>query len=268
MDIEGAVAVVTGASRGIGAATARALAARGASVGLVARDAHDLEAVRASLPTPGTVAVADVTDAAGVRAALADIERELGPPDVLVNNAGAGAYASMLEEDPATYERLMRLNYLGTVHATLAVLEGMAERRRGHIVNVASVAGRLGAPFEAAYSASKFAVVGLSESLAAEMAPFGVDVSLVCPGPVATSFTDARGVPFQRRFPRPKSPEAIAAAVLRAIEGRRFEQVIPRWLRVGTIARAIAPGLYHRGLLRDSADEAARVRDRFEERRS
>jgi short-subunit dehydrogenase len=267
MRLDGAVALVTGASRGIGAATARALSRQGAAVGLVARDAADLDGVAAGLAGPCAVAPADVTDRAAVTAAVERIAGELGPVGILVNNAGAGAYASILEESPERFEELMALNYLGTVHATLAVLPSMAARRRGHIVNVASVAGRLGAPFEAAYSASKFAVVGFSESLAAEMAPFGVSCSLVEPGPVATSFTDARGVPFQRRFPRPLRSEAVADAVVAAIEHDRFEQVRPRWLRVGVLTRAVAPGLYRRGLVKNTAKEARQLLDRYDRAR-
>ncbi len=265
MRIEGTVAIVTGGSRGIGAATARELSRRGASVGLISRNSEDLEAVRSTLGSASSAVPADITDPDATREAVRRLTDDLGPPDILVNNAGAGAYASMLEEAPETYGRLMALNYLGTVHATLAVLPAMARRERGHIVNVASVAGKLGAPFEAAYSASKFAVVGMTESLAAEMAPYGVGVSLVNPGPVATSFTDARGVPFQRRFPRPRRPEQIAHAVVRAIESGRFEQVRPRWLQLGIVTRALAPGLYHRGLLRDAAREASLARQRFRE---
>jgi len=263
MNLDGAVVAVTGASRGIGAATARAVAQRGASVGLVARDRDDLDAVAARLGGRHVVAVADVTDRDAVDAAIAHITESLGPIDVLVNNAGAGAYAAVLEERPERFEQLMALNYLGTVHATLAVLPGMAARRRGHIVNVASVAGRLGAPFEAAYSASKFAVVGFTESLAAEMAAFDVACSLVEPGPVATSFTDARGVPFQRRFPRPLAAEQVADAVVAAVERDRFEQVRPRWLRVGVLTRAVSPRLYRRGLVNTASTEARRLRERF-----
>ncbi len=266
MKIDGTVAFVTGGSRGIGAATARALSLRGASVGLIARSSADLEAARSTLVSANSAVVADITDQDATREAIRRLTHDLGPPDILVNNAGAGGYASMLEEAPETYERLMRLNYLGTVFATMAVLPGMADRERGHIVNVASVAGRLGAPFEAAYSASKFAVVGMTESLAAEMAPFGIGVSLVNPGPVSTSFTDARGVPFQRRYPRAMRPEQIADAIVRAIETGRFEQVLPRWLRVGIVARAVAPDLYHRGLLRDAARKASAARQRFRRR--
>lgn len=255
--IAGSTAVVTGASRGIGRAAAEELHRRGASVGLVARSAADLEALAGHLGGRAAVAVADVADREAVTAAFEQLSAELGPPDILVNNAGMGAYASVLEESAETYERLMRLNYLGTVYATLAALETMVARRRGHIVNVASIAGRLGAPFEAAYSASKFAVVGLSESLAAEVRPFGVSVSLVNPGPVDTNFTEARGVPFQRKVPRPIRPERVAHAIAGAVEADRFEQTIPRWLRAGSIVRAVAPQLYRRALARDSARESA-----------
>jgi len=264
--IDGAVAIVTGASRGIGRATAFALHGKGATVGLVARSRDDLEQLAQQLGPRAGFAVADVVERDQVEAAIAHLTETLGPIDILVNNAGIGAYASMLEESPDRFEHLMRVNYLGTVYATLAVLDSMVHRHKGHIVNVASVAGKLGAPFEAAYSASKFAVVGMSESLAAEVHPFGVAVSLVNPGPVDTDFTNARGVPFQRSIPRPVSAQRVASLVLRAIEGDRFEQTFPRWLRSGSIAREIAPNLYRRGLFRDSAKDADSLVQRMEER--
>jgi len=268
MKIDGAVAIVTGASRGIGRATALALHGNGATVGLVARSRGELAELAQQLGPRAGSAVADVAEPDQVEAAIAHLVDTLGPIDILVNNAGIGAYASMLEEVPDRFERLMRVNYLGTVYATLAVLDSMVHRHKGHIVNVASVAGKLGAPFEAAYSASKFAVVGMSEALAAEVHPFGVAVSLVNPGPVDTDFTNARGVPFQRSVPRPVSPDRVAALVVRAIEDDRFEQTIPRWLRSGSIARAIAPNLYRKGLFRDSAKEGASLVHRMEERKT
>ena len=256
MRLEGAVAVVTGASHGIGRATAAALHDRGAAVGLLARSEGELEAAVAALGPKAAYAVADVGDREQVERGLDRLADALGPPDILVNNAGIGGYAPMLEEDAETFERLMRVNYLGTVYATLAVLPAMAARRRGHIVNVASVAGRLGAPFEAAYSASKFAVVGLSESLAAEVHPLGIRVSIVNPGPVHTRFTEARGVPFQRAVPRPLAAARVADDVVGAIVHDRFEQTVPRWLRIGSITRALAPGLYRRGLVRAASKES------------
>jgi 3-oxoacyl-[acyl-carrier protein] reductase len=266
--IAGTVAVITGASRGIGRATARALHSRGATVGLVARSRAELDELAHELGPGAGFAMADVAERDQVEAAIAHLAETLGPVDILVNNAGIGAYGSMLEEAPDTFEHLMRVNYLGTVYATLAVLDSMVRRHKGHIVNVASVAGKLGAPFEAAYSASKFAVVGMSESLAAEVHPFGIAVSLVNPGPVDTDFTKARGVPFQRSVPRPLRAERVAASVVIAIEDDRFEQTIPRWLRSGSVARAIAPNLYRRGLFRDSAKDAASLVHRTEERRT
>ena len=152
------------------------------------------------------VAVADVAERDQVDAAVAKLTGTLGPVDILVNNAGIGAYASMLDEDPGTYERLMRVNYLGTVYPTLAVLRSMAQRRHGHIVNVASIAGKLGAPFEAAYSGSKFAVVGLSEALAAEVHPFGISVSLVNPGPCPPASPRPGGSPSSDRYPGRPAP--------------------------------------------------------------
>jgi short-subunit dehydrogenase len=263
MKVDGSVAIVTGASHGIGYAAAFALHSRGAAVGLIARSGEELEAATTQLGTRAAYALADVGNKDEIDRAVAKLSEQLGPPDILVNNAGVGAYGSALEEDPQIYERLMRVNYLGTVHATLAVLPKMVARRRGHIVNVASVAGRLGAPFEAAYSASKFAVVGLSESLAAELQSVGIRVSLVNPGPVSTKFTEARGVPFQRSVPRPLAPERVAAAIVRAVERDRFEQTLPHWLRIGTVVRGLSPNLYHRGLLRSTSKESDALASRM-----
>ncbi len=257
MSTENATVFITGASRGIGAATARRLHARRARVGLIARSQEELEALAAELGDRVAVAVADVGDRNTVESAIDRLSEELGAADVLVNNAGLGAYAAVIEEDPDVFERLMRVNYLGTVYATRAVLSSMARRRRGMIINVASVAGRIGAPFEAAYSASKFAVVGFSESLAAEMGELGIQVRLIDPGPVRTGFTDARGVPFQRDVPRPLDPERVVDAIVTAIESGRFEQVLPRWLRIAEITRVLLPGPYRAGVARDSRAESA-----------
>lgn len=256
----GSTVYVTGASRGIGRALACRLATMGAGVGLLARSAEEIDELAAELGRRGFRRVhavaADVSDRESLGAAMSELRAAIGPADALVNNAGIGAYAAVIEEDPANFERLMAVNYLGTVQATLSVLPDMVERRSGHIVNVASVAGRLGAPFEAAYSASKFAVVGFSESLAAEMGALGVAVSLVEPGPVATSFTDARGVPFQRERPRPLDPERVVDAIVDVLSSGRPEVVRPRWLRFPIAVRALLPGAYFRGVRRDAADES------------
>jgi short-subunit dehydrogenase len=115
---------------------------------------------------------------------------------------------------------------------------------------VASIAGRMGAPLEALYSATKFAQVGLAEALAVELAPYGVGVSVVNPGPVATDFFAARGHPYDRRFPRPVSPERVAAAVVDAVEHGKAERFVPRWLRQALVSRVLVPPLYRWGARR------------------
>ncbi len=272
MQIHGSTIFITGASRGIGRSLAVRLHGLGASVGLIARNGAELAELAEQLvdgdpaalaesasrsSTTVAVAAADVSDPVAARAATEALVAALGVPDALVNNAGVGAYAAVLEEDPAAFEHLMAVNYLGTVHTTLGVLADMAARRRGHIVNVASVAGRLGAPFEAAYSASKFAVVGFTESLAAEMGAVGVSVSLIEPGPVDTNFTAARGVPFQRERPKPLDPERVVDAIVAALESGRAETVLPRWLRFPIAVRAVLPGAYFSGVRRDARRESA-----------
>jgi short-subunit dehydrogenase len=243
----GSVAVVTGASRGIGRSVAIAASRRGARVGLVARSGGDLASVRAELAGPSSVAVADVSSREAVEDGIGRIVDALGPVDILVNNAGAGAYGPLLDAGVELIEQLMQVNYLGTVYPTLAVLPGMYERGRGHVVNVASVAGRIGAPFETAYSATKFAVVGLTEALALEAAAHRVGVSLVDPGPVATEFFARRGALYARRWPRAVPPGRVADAVLRAVDRGYAEQYVPRWLGLAHVVKTLAPPLYRAG---------------------
>lgn len=247
----GSVVAVTGASRGIGEAVARAVARRGARVGLIARSRERLEALGRELGDTAVAAPADVTDAAQVTAALDRIAAVLGPIDILVNNAGVGAYGSVAETPVEVFDRLVRVNYLGTVVPTKAVLPGMLARGRGCIVQMASVAGRMAAPWEAAYSASKFAVVGFSEALAAEVAPRGVRVVVVNPGPVATDFFAARGHAYTRSFPKPVSADAVAAAVVDAVERGRSEVFVPRWLHRALVVKTVLPAVYRRGVAAD-----------------
>src|SRR5256884_4812888 len=143
---EGSVALVTGASRGIGRAAARAAAAKGARVGLVARSEADLAQVLEEIGGRGSVAVADVGEPEEVEAAVGRVEADLGPVDVVVAHAGIGLYGPFVEVPVAEMDRLVRVNLLGTMYVLRAVLPGMAARRRGHAVVVASIAGRLGAP--------------------------------------------------------------------------------------------------------------------------
>ena len=242
----GATVIVTGASRGIGRAVAAAATARGARVGAISRtDAAGTTDVPLAAWQP-----ADVADRAQVDAAVAALERELGPTDILVANAGIGAWGRFADTDVADIERLMQVNYMGTVHPVKAVLPGMLERRRGHIVIVSSVAGRFGSPFEAAYSATKFAQIGLAEALSTELSASGVGVSIVDPGVVDTAFFEARGHLYDRSFPKLLPPERIADAVVHAVERDRLETFVPRSFAAAVAVRHLAPRLYAWGTRR------------------
>ena len=260
------VVVVTGASRGIGRQVVEQVAAKGARVGCIARNPDDLAQLAIALNAGDRISavVADVGDQAGVENALARIGDDLGPVDVLVNNAGVGLYGPVVELDPADAERLMRANYLGVVNATCAVVPGMVARRRGHIVNVGSIAGRIGSPFEAAYAASKFAVTGFTEAMSVELRPFGVKVSLVNPGPVATSFFEARGHPYARSRPKQLDPAVVAAAVVSAVEHDRGERTLPGGLGLAIVVRHLLPGLFRRGSQAAMKKEIAELRARLE----
>jgi 3-hydroxybutyrate dehydrogenase len=190
--LAGKQAVVTGGGKGIGAAVARSLAAAGAAVLVAARTRADVESVAAELRGQGYTAWAaqcDVTDPAQI-AALARVAGEhLGQVDVLVNNAGIAHSAPLKAITLETWNRIFAVNVTGTFLCTQAFLPGMVERGWGRVVNVASIAGRFGAPYIAAYAASKHAVLGFTRSVAAEVAASGVTVNAVCPGYVDTDMT-------------------------------------------------------------------------------
>lgn len=192
------VAWVTGGGRGIGRASAEHLARSGCDVALTARSAEELrEAAQAcrALGARAVEAPCDATDAARLEDAHRGVVRELGPVDVLVNAAGVARSAPFLKTDAELMAVHWRLNVLAPLHAMQLVLPGMAERRWGRVVNVASIAGRTGAPYVAAYAASKHALLGLTRSAAAEFAARGITCNAVCPGYVDTRMTrDSLGV--------------------------------------------------------------------------
>jgi NAD(P)-dependent dehydrogenase (short-subunit alcohol dehydrogenase family) len=182
--------LVTGASRGIGAGVAARLAADGHRVALLGRDAGALEQVRASLPSPALAVTADVTDPAAVEDAVARVEAEWGPVEVLVSNAGTGFAAPLVETTDADWARMLELNLTAPFRLVRRVLPGMTDRGWGRVVVVASVVAKRGEAQVAAYTAAKHGVLGLVRAAAAEVARTGVTVNAVCPGYVDTPMTD------------------------------------------------------------------------------
>jgi NAD(P)-dependent dehydrogenase (short-subunit alcohol dehydrogenase family) len=206
-------AIVTGAGRGIGRATARALAARGLAVALAARRAADVLQVAREIEQAGGRALAlptDVSKEAQVEELVKQAENRLGPVDVLVNNAGIVDPALVVETTPESWDRVLDINLKGAFLSTRAVLPRMIERRRGRILNVSSISGRLGTPRLASYCASKWGLLGLSKATAEEVREHNVQVMAVCPGSVATEML-ARGLPGAE--PQ-MEPQAIAAVLV------------------------------------------------------
>ena len=189
----GKIALVTGASRGIGRAIAEAYAEAGADVALLARDAEKLAEVASSVESRGRrahVVVCDVTDAEAVGAAATSAIEQLGHLDILVNNAGGNSFSMPMSSMRFSgWEKTMRLNLDSTVHLVQAVLPHMLENKRGSIINVASVAGLRGAPLMSHYGAAKAAVLSLTQSLAVETAWAGVRVNALVPGWIETDLT-------------------------------------------------------------------------------
>jgi short-subunit dehydrogenase len=241
------VCVVTGASSGIGEATARALAAAGAHVVLAARREHRLAGVADLIRRKGHTALpvrCDVAVSTDVERLVEETERAFGRCDVLVNNAGVPGGGSFEDLTMGQIERVTETNYLGVLRCTKLFLP-MLLASRGHIVNVASIAGRYAAPGSPVYTAAKHAIVGLSESLYLELASRGVIVTSVNPGLVATEgfpMTDVLRSPYRRLVMR---PERIAAVIVDVIRRRKGPEVsVPRWVGGFQIFRLIAPPLY------------------------
>ena len=207
------VAIVTGAGRGIGRATALALARHGVAVALASRKAADLMAVEAEIEELGGRALAvstDVSVSAQVERLIEETERKLGEIDLLVNNAGVVDPNPVVETSDESWDHVLDTNLKGAFLCARAVLPLMIERRRGRILNVSSISGRLGTPRLASYCASKWGLIGLTKAVAEETAPHNVHIMAVCPGSVDTEML-AKGLPGAQPD---MSPEAVAALLL------------------------------------------------------
>ena len=229
--------VITGAARGIGRAIAARLVAEGASVVVADVDGAAADQAAQALGSAAQAVCLDVTQQAAVEARVAELEAT-GPIDVWINNAGIMSLGPFLAQSPARDAAQRAVNLDGVAFGMRAVLPRMLARGRGHIVNIASAAGRVGTPHAAMYSATKFAVIGLTEAVRREHEGSGVLFTVVLPSFVRTELIAGAGVP---RWPPVVSPEDVAAAVLRALERGTAEVYVPRAARLAAVLPALLP---------------------------
>jgi len=236
------LAVVTGASSGIGAAIARRLAADGWQCVLLARREEQLRGLADEIG--GEVEPCDVSDRAAVEAAATRVRERHPAIDLLVNNAGVGARGDFLASEPEVIEQVLRTNYLGSVWCLRAFLPALEAAAPSHVVNIVSVAGTVALGASGPYAASKHAQLAFSRSTAALLRPRGIAVHTVNPG-----FVETPGFPQRARFRNPLwrriviEPDDVARRVVEVVQSGKVETTVPRWYRVGSIAQALAPGL-------------------------
>ncbi len=251
MELDKKGALITGASRGLGKFIARSLAQKGVRLVLAARSAKELEEVAAEIRAAGgTTAVvpADVSKLPDLENLVAAADKELGGIDILVNNAGIETVGMFHELALDEMRRILEVNLISTMTLTRLVLPGMVERQRGHVVNIASLAGKAGPPLSETYAASKAGMIGFTQSLRASYFGTGISASAICPG-----FVDSEGMFADRakasgvappRMLGASQPELVARAVIKAVEGDRPEILVtPGPARAIAAAAQIFPRL-------------------------
>ncbi|HEY3012709.1 MAG TPA: SDR family NAD(P)-dependent oxidoreductase [Gemmatimonadales bacterium] len=256
--LSGRTVLITGGSRGLGLALAREMAGRGARLAICGRDPESLERARTSLARLGAEVIAvpcDVTDQGSVQGLVEQVRGRLGPIDVLINNAGVIEVGPAETMSLADYQEAMATNFWGMLYPTLAVLPEMRERKTGRIVNITSIGGKLGIPHLLPYSASKFAAVGFSQGLRAELAGEGIKVVTVVPGLMRTG--SPRNAIFRGQHRSEYawfsisdalpglsiSAERAARRIVEACRRGDAEVLFPVTARVAAVASALAPGL-------------------------
>src|SRR3954469_8058582 len=236
--LSGRVVAITGGARGIGKATAAALVGKGCRVAIGDLDLELAEQAAGELGG-GTVALQlDVTDRASFAGFLDEAERQLGPLDVLVNNAGIMPVTPIVEESDDSIRRQLDINVYGLIAGTQLAIERMRPRRSGHVVNIASSAGKAGVPGIATYSGTKHFVVGFTEAVRAEHSDDGIDFSYVMPITVNTQLIE--GLKDQRGVKRVE-PEDVAAEIVDALETGKVDVYVPKQLRASVMMGGILP---------------------------
>lgn len=247
---DGVVGILTGASRGIGAGLAEGLARKGVNLALAARSKDDLEEVADRVRQHGVEAIAvptDISNRSEREALIARTVEQLGPIDLLLNNAGLEIPGYSQELDPDDIDQAIHVNLTSLVQLSRLVLPEMVARKRGHICNIASVAGKVARPYAVVYAATKHGVVGFSWSLRAELAEHGVEVTTICPGYVSEvgMYADRRSKLGFGKAPnalKEVSLKQVVEATLDAIETNRAETIVGSFVfRIAAVAHAISP---------------------------
>jgi short-subunit dehydrogenase len=241
------VVVITGASRGLGVEMARRFAREGAKLALAARSGSELEKVRAELEAQGATAIAaptDVGDLASLRALVKEVTSSLGPIDVLVNNAGLEEPIDFELASLESIEEITSVNVLGVLWLTRLVVPGMIERRSGHIVNIASIAGLTPVPHNTVYCTTKHAVVGFTRALRLELAEHGIGVSVVCPGTVDGGMYLKWTAKAPAAVGRMVTMQEVAEGVVQSVLRNKGEVLVSKGLtKLGDVTFALAPEL-------------------------
>ncbi|WP_132745232.1 3-ketoacyl-ACP reductase [Scopulibacillus darangshiensis] len=231
--LKGKIAFVTGAGRGIGRATAIALAKEGVSVGLLARTETALKEVAKEIESYGVkaaFAAADVSSQEQVEQAIEEVTNGLGPADILINNAGTGKFGSVLEFDPEEWKRIIDVNLMGPFYVTRAVLPQLIEKNGGDIINISSTSGLRGTAGSSAYSASKFGLLGLTESLTQEVRKHNIRVMALTPSMVATDlvFKDNKPEDSEEKYMQPEDLAEVIVSQLK-LHPRIFVKSASLW---------------------------------------
>lgn len=219
--LQGKLAIITGGARGIGKATAIALAKEGVNLGLIARSEAGLKELATEIEALGVkvkYAMADVSSQEQVEVAVMLLTKELGSPDILINNAGIATFGSVLDMDPEEWKAIIDVNLMGTYYVTRSVLPHMLEKETGDIINISSTAGLGGAATSSAYSASKFGVIGFTESLAQEVRRNNIRVTALTPSTVATDLAVETNLIKENDESKLMQPEDIAEIIVNQLK--------------------------------------------------
>ncbi|MCM3389210.1 3-ketoacyl-ACP reductase [Ureibacillus chungkukjangi] len=219
--LQGKVAIITGGARGIGRATAIALAKEGVTVGLIARSESGLKEVATQIEGLGVkvaYAMADVSSQEQVEVAVTLLAKELGNADILINNAGIATFGSVLDMEPEEWKKIVDVNLMGTYYVTRAVLPQLLDKEAGDIINISSTSGLSGAATSSAYSASKFGVIGFTESLAQEVRRNNIRVSALTPSTVATDLAVETNLIKENDESKMMQPEDIAEFIVNQLK--------------------------------------------------